>query len=255
MATTTDVHQLRLCPLLTISLLLGTVAAAQAQQRGVEPITKTGTLVEVAQKGRVQTVKYTDEAGEEQSLIINAKVQAYVQAPGDAQFLRPGQFIAAVATESNGQLFTKEVTVVLVGKGRPPVGRIQKAPPKAGESMNRYQVTGAITAIGADKDYPQYQRVEIQATGPRAPLMIEDGAAITVRSMDFGLATPGTPLELEGTELKNGRFVVSRVAATLEEPISLQEAFGGDDPGKPAETPKGEDAPTEETAPQTPAEN
>jgi hypothetical protein len=232
MLTTIDLREWRFCCLLAVPLLLTTAATAQAQQRGVEPTVKTGTLVEVAQKGRVQTLKYTDEAGEEQSIVLNARIQAYVEAPGDVQFLRPGQFIAALATESNGQLFTKEVTVVLVGKGRPPAGRIQKAPPKPGQSQNAFQVTGAITAIGTDEDYPQYQRVEIQAAGPRAPLMLEEGVEVTVRSMDFSLATAGTPLELEGTELKNGRFVASKIAAKLEEPLKAEDVFGGDDPQK-----------------------
>jgi hypothetical protein len=240
---TTDLKQRHFCGLLAFAVSLWLAATGQAQQRGVEPAIKTGTLVEVAQKGRVQTLTYTDEAGEEQSLILNAKIQSYVEAPGDAQFLRPGQFIATLATESNGQLFAKEVTVVLVGKGRPPVGRIQKAPPKPGQSMNTYQVTGAIAAIGADKDYPQYQKLEIQATGPRAPLMLEQDVQVTVRSMDFGLAMPGTPLELEGTELKNGRFVPTRVAAKLEEPLQAEDVFGA------ADSPKGDEPP------QKPAEN
>jgi hypothetical protein len=235
MVTTHPPRSTRFLFLMAAASLPAGVATAQAQQRGVEPTLKTGTLVEVEQKGRVQTLKYTDEAGEEQSVLVNAKIQAYVESPGDAEFLRPGQFIAALATESNGQLFADEVTIVLVGKGRPPAGRIQKAPPKPGQSMNAYQVTGAITATGTDPDYPQYRRVDIQAAGPRAPLMLEEDVKVTVRSMDFSLATPGTPLELQGTELKNGRFVVNRIAAKLEEPLKAEDVFGGDEPQKPAE--------------------
>lgn len=209
-------------------------ASLQAQPRGVEPTTKTGTLVGVERTGRVQTLKYKDDAGEEQTLVLTPKVQAYVEAPGDAEFLRTGQFIAALATESNNQLFAKEVTVVLIGQGRPPVGKIQKAPQKSGQSVNAYQVTGPINAIGADKDYPEYQRVDVKAVGPQAPLMLEEGFKVTVRSPDFSLASEGTPIELQGHELRNGRFVVAKIAAKLEEPLDAAKVFGDATEGQPA---------------------
>ena len=189
--------------------------------------------MEVTPKGRIQILKYTDEAGDEQELVVNAKMQAMVEAPGDIEFLQPGQFIAALATESNEQLFTKEISVILFGKGRVPAGRIQKAAPKLGESQNSYEVTGPIIAIGPDKDYAQYQRVEVKAAGPQAPLLLEEGFQVTVKSADLSLAPAGTPLEFEGKELKNGKFIPMKVTAKLAEPLKAADVLDRKDDEKP----------------------
>ena len=213
--------------------------AVEAQQRaGTEATTKTGTLVEVAKKGRAQILKYTDESGEEQEVVLTSRIKVQVEAEGDAGFLRPGQFVAAIATESNKQLFSEEISVYMFGKTRPPGGKIQKAPPKQGQSKNAWQVSGPITSIGPDKDYPEYQRVEVKAAGPKAPLMLEEGFTVTVKSMDLSIAESGTPLELEGIELKNGRFNLSKVTVKLEEPLKAAEVLGEagtKEPGKSKE--------------------
>lgn len=208
---------------LVLSLTIS--SALEAQSRRPEPATRSGTLVSVSQ-GRVQTVTYTDEEGVEQQVVVTPKVQAYAQAPGDAGFLQPGQFIAALATESNQKLFTGKVSVVIFGKGRPPAGRIQKAPPQPGQSKNTYQVTGTIKSVGPDADYPEYQRLELNVAGPRAPLMLEKDVEVTVRTPDLTLAAPGTPLELEGVELRNGRFNVIKLTAQLDEPLKASEVIG-----------------------------
>ena len=201
-------------------------AGAQTRQGGPELKTRTGTLVEVAQKGRVQVLKYTDDAGEAQELIVTPKIRAEVQAAGDAGFLQPGRFVAALATESNKMLFTKEVSVHLFGKGRPPGGKIVKAPLTSGQSKNAYQVTGTINAAGPDPDYPDYHRVDVKAAGPRAPLMLEKGFTVTVKSSDLSLAPPGTPVELSGTELRNGRFNAVKVSLKLADPLNAEEVLG-----------------------------
>jgi len=227
-------HSQRRLLMLAAVAITASPAALRAQQRNPEPTTKTGTLVGIEKQGRAQALRITNDAGEEQSLVLTPKIQAYVEAPGDASFLRPGQFIAALATESNNQLFAKEVTVVPVGKGRPPIGKIQKAPKKSGQSVNAYQVTGTINAIGPDTDYPEYQRIDVKAVGPKAPLMLEEGFKVTVRLKDFGLAPEGTPIEIQGHELRNGRFVVAKVVATLDKPIEASKVFGDTEAGQPA---------------------
>lgn len=226
-------------PLLILGIAAFAVAGnSTAQAQGTETVTRSGTLVEVSKKGRASVIKYTDDAGAEQELLITPKIQVQVEAAGDADFIRAGQFVAAQATESNDQLFTKEVSIYLFGKTRAPAGKIQKAPPRAGQSQNAYQVTGTIVSVATDPDYPQYLRVEIKAAGPRAPLMLEEGFQVKVLSTDIELAVPGTPLELEGTELKNGRFNAAKVTVQLAEALKGADVLGSPE----GSTPKAEGA-------------
>jgi hypothetical protein len=132
--------------LLAVCLMFVFSAVASAQ-RGPQTQKMSGKLKEIQQKGRAATLVVVTEDGTEHEFPLTPRVDFEVTAPGDAGFVRPGQFLAARGVLTNNTLFIKDLKIHLVGPGqRPPVGRVQKAPAQAGQSENAFDISGAIVA-------------------------------------------------------------------------------------------------------------
>ncbi len=214
---------------LLVMLLLSTLASLASAQPALKSV--EGTLSGVEQKGRVTFATVQPEQGEPLTLALTPRLNVEVTAPGDEGFLRPGQFITTLATMSNQRLFTTEINVHLLGERRPPAGKIMKAPPMQGASQNTYQVSGPIVSRQTDADYPDYQTLTLKVAGPSAPLMLEQGFQVQVKSSDLTQVPVGTSVTLVGNELRGGRFNATGIKVKLTEPWNsadvLKEADSG----------------------------
>ena len=236
-------------------LTAGMLPAAALAQRG-EPMTETrsGTLVEIQEKGRSRTL-VVDVSGEQQEYPLTPKVAYEVSAPGDAGFVGEGRHLSARGTVTNDKLFIKSLTITLVKpRQKAPASGLQKAPMVEGESVNSWDVAGEITASGADTDYPDYTAVDLKIGGRTQRVYLEPGFTVTVKTGDPTLITvpAGTSVTLEGTP-RGERFILSAAQVQLSEPLTAAEFFaedGGEDKpasDKPAEDKPAEDAPASAT--------
>lgn len=195
----------------------------QPQQSQTQTI--RGLLLEIATKGRSRTLVFEDETGEERQLQLTPRIKFEVTAPGDASLIVPGQFVAAEGVLTNKQVFVREVMLIPVRKGqRVPPGRARKLPPKAGRSENAYQVSGAVVSIGPDEDYPQYQRLVLKMS-PQAPVLLEAGFSVTVRTSNPEMAIPGSDVRIEAQQVR-GRLMPTKVTVALSEPVTLEMLTG-----------------------------
>lgn len=209
---------------IVISLIA--VPVSGAQKRGQKTETKQGTIVEVKQSGRRQAL-VVEIDGKQQTVAVTPKLNLQVKAAGDAGFLRAGQYLSATAVMSNDKLFIKELTISPVKKGqRVPPGKIVKAPVEAGQSKSAYDVSGLITAMQPNADYPEHRDVVLKATGVRAPIMVEPEYSVTVSSSDPALIPANAEAELEVAPLRGGRFKVVGVTINLPDALSAAEFFG-----------------------------
>lgn len=241
-------------------LAAGLLPAAVFAQRP-EPMaeTRTGSLVRIDEKGRSRTL-VVEVDGEEQEYPITPKLEFEVSGAGDAEFLRPDQFLQGRGTVTNDKLFIRDVTVVLVKPRQktPPAG-LKKAPMVEGESVNSWDISGAIVSSAADTDYPDYTKVEVKAGARTQPVYLEPGFTVTVKTGDpTALEIPaGTSVDLIGMP-RGQRFVLSGVQIRLPEPLSAAEVFaeeGGEEkPAQDAPADKPAEDATEGATPGTTAE-
>ena len=213
---------------LTAALVCSWIAlpAAIAQKQGQKTETKQGTIVEIKQSGRRQAL-VIEVDGKQQTVAVTPKLNLQIKAAGDAGFLREGQYLSATAVMSNDKLFIKELTISPVKKGqRVPPGKIVKAEAEAGQSKSAYDVSGLITAMQPNADYPEHRDVVLKATGVRAPIMIEPEYSVTVSSSDPALIPADAEAELEVAPLRGGRFKVVGVTIDLPEALNSAEFFG-----------------------------
>ncbi|QDU39025.1 hypothetical protein Mal4_33580 [Maioricimonas rarisocia] len=215
-------------------------ARPQQQQQQQQPQTQIirGTLVEIVEKGRARNLVFEDSEGKRTELALTGRMKVEVTAPGDASLVVPGQFVAAEGVLTNKQIFVRELMLIPVRKGqRVPVGRARKLPPKPGQSQNAYQVSGAVISLTQDEDYPEYKRLMLKMS-PQAPVMLESGFTVEVRTSNLEMAQPGADVTIEAQPLRGGRLVPTRVTIALNDPITLEtltgekpeEAAGGDSP-------------------------
>jgi hypothetical protein len=222
-----------------VALICCTTDSVAADRREQATETKTGTVVEVQEKGRGRLL-VVEIDGKQQNVPVTPKLELKVIAPGDKGFVRPGQFLTASATMSNDKLFISSLTIHPQRRGqKPPVGKITKAPAAVGESQMAYDVAGLIVGTQPNKDFPDHVDVALKTTGQSYPVMLEPNLTVTVSSGDPERIPANAPAEFEVTELRGGRINVAGITVRLETPLTAAEYFGD----KPAETPKTE-APT-----------
>ena len=217
------------------ALVIVNAPSSAAPRRAPKTETKTGTVVEVQHKGR-RRLLIVEIDGKRQNVAVTPKLNLQITAPGDAGFLRPGQYLSASALMSNDTLFIKELTIRPARKGqRWPPGKIAKAQAKAGESQLAYDVSGLITATQPNPDYPEHTDVALKAAGARAPIMIEPDFTVTVNSSDPAMIPENSEAELEVAVLRGGRFKVVGVTVALTDALTAAEFFG--DPQQPVAKP------------------
>lgn len=231
-------------------LAAGLLPAVAFAQRG-EPMTetRTGTLVEIEEKGRSRTL-VVDVNGKQEEFPLTPRVALEITATGDAGFVDEGRYLSARGTVTNDQLFLRSVNILLLkGRQRPPAGGLKKAPMAVGESVNSWDIAGEIVGSEPDPDYPDYTGVDVKI-GPRTQrVLLEPGFTVTVMSTDPTVLEipPGTSIDLEGTP-RGERFLLTGAKVRLSEPLTAAEFFAEDAPAgnKPAaEKPEAEKPETE----------
>lgn len=197
-----------------------------AQKRDQETEIKTGTIVEVKEKGRGR-ILVVEIDGKPHDVPVTPKLDLQIIASGDSGFVRPGQFLSATGTMSNDKLFIKELTITPLRRGqKPPSGKIAKVAAAAGESALAYDVSGVISATQANKDYPEHLDLALKTTGVKAPIMIEPGYTVTVNISDPARIPPNTEAEVTVAPLRGGRISVLGVTVRLATPLTAAEYFG-----------------------------
>ncbi len=225
-------------------------ASAFAQRGETMAETRTGSLVRIDEKGRSKTL-VVEVNGEEEEYPITPKLDIAVSGTGDAEFLRPDQFLQARGTVTNDKLFIRDVTVVLVKpRQKTPPSGLKKAPMVEGESMNSWDISGAIVSSAADTDYPDYTVVEVKAGARTQPVYLEPGFTVTVKTSDptaFEIPA-GTSVDLIGTP-RGQRFILSGVSIQLPEPLSADQVFAEEgDKEKPSKDDAEDEKPAAEDA-------
>ncbi len=188
---------------------------------------RSGKLIEVQTKGRLRTLIIEEDDGTRHEVRLTPKIQFAVTGPGDKGFLQVGQFITGKGVLTNEQLFLSEVTVYLLPKGkRPPLGKYQKAPKKEGESVNTYLISGAITAVGPDKDYSDYTRLALKTSGRVPPIFLDKNFKLKISSSDISHAPDGASVQMLVRPLRGGRVMPMRIKIDRTEPFKSEEILG-----------------------------
>lgn len=225
-----------------IFVALGEVASAQKKEVPTE--TKTGKITEVQGKGRVRTL-VIDIDGKSENVPVTAKLDLQIIASGDSGFVRPGQFLSATATMSNDRLFVKELTIRALRRGqKPPDGEIKQPEAAFGDSKLAYEVSGLITDVQPNPDFPDHQMVMLKtADENETPVMLEPGFSVSVIAGDPAKIPANTDAELTVATLRGGKSSIVGVTVRLEESLQAAEYFGDKPavakPGKPARPAKG----------------
>ncbi len=191
------------------------------------PPTTMGKVTEVAEKGKLKILKVTDDAGNAHEFILTPLVKLEIRGTGDAGFLRPGQFIATEGVVTNERLFAKSVDVFLIAKGkRPPVGKVAKAPERAGTSQNTFQVSGTIMAKEQSPDYPEYEMLAVKVGGKPPVIMLEKNYQVNVVSSDPTTIPVDAQIEMLLTPLRGGKFKLVAAQVTLTEELKSEDVLG-----------------------------
>lgn len=199
-------------------------------------MTKSGTVVEIQEKGRGRLL-IVEIDGTQHKVPVTPKLDLKIIAAGDQGFVRPGQFLTASATMSNDKLFISAVTVHPQRRGqRPQIGKISKAPAEPGESQLAYDVSGVVLATQPNTDYPDHVDIALKTAGRNPPIMLEPGLSVTVSSGDPEKIPANAVAEFEVTELRGGRINVVGITVRLDQPLTAAEYFG-DKPEATTETP------------------
>lgn len=218
---------------------LTVVDDAAAQKKEVPTETKSGKITEVQGKGRVKTL-VIDVDGKSENVPVTTKLDLQIIASGDSGFVRPGQFLSATATMSNERLFVKELTIRALRKGqKAPDGEIKQPEAAFGDSKLAYEVSGLITGVQPDADFPNHQLVMLQtADGSETPVMLEPGYSVTVIGGDPAKIPANADAELTVATLRGGKTSIVGVTVRLEETLQAADYFGdkpvATKPGKPA---------------------
>lgn len=209
-------------------------AADRREQQAT--VTKTGTIVEVQEKGRGRLL-VVEIDGKRQNVPVTPKLDLKILAAGDQGFVRPGLFLTASATMSNEKLFISALTIHPQRRGqKPKVGKIAKAPAEPGESQLAYNVSGLVIATQPNKDYPDHTDVALKTAGQSPPIMLEPGLSVTVSSGDPEKIPENATAEFEVTELRGGRINIVGITVRLDQPLTAAEYFD-DTPEATTETP------------------
>lgn len=194
------------------------------QPQGPQVVDATIKSVEV--KGRVRKLTVTSGT-EDLTIVLTPKIQFEVVAEGDEGFIRAGQVFESQGVMTNKRLFVSDILIRTVPQGRKaPPGRYAKAPEKAGQSQNTYQIVGPIQDIQPDKDYPDYKAVLLKTVPPAGAVLLEKNFVVRVASDDIELVKEGMMVEVEGLPGPGGKFLVSRVSVQLPEPLKSEDVLG-----------------------------
>ncbi len=207
-------------------LFLATPLSAQGPGKS-DTITAKGVVKSTTVKGRSRSVTVTTTEGNEFDVAITPRVKFEVRAKGDAGFVRPGQLLQAQGVLTNSRLFTNDVEVILLPKGRTaPPGSMEKSARSSGASVNSYDVSGPILAAQQDTDYPDYLAVAVKTAGKPTLLMLGQNFKVAVVSDDIELVKEGMPMELEAVPGPGGRPLFVRLTVTLPDALKSEDVLG-----------------------------
>lgn len=207
-------------------LLLATPLSAQGPGQS-NSITAKGVVKSTTVKGRSRSVTVTTTEGNEFDVAVTPRMKFEVRAKGDAGFVRPGQMLQAQGVLTNGRLFSNDVEVILLPKGRTaPPGRMEKSARSSGASVNTFDVSGPIIAAQQDTDYPDYLAVALKTIGKPTVLMLGQNFKVAVVSDDMELVKEGMPVELEAVPGPGGRPLFVRLTVALPDPLKSEDVLG-----------------------------
>lgn len=173
----------------------------------------SGTIVSLTTEDRVTTL-VVDIDGENQEFRLTRQIGFQVQGPGDVGFLTEGAYIETRALMSNDRLFPETLTVHILGRGqRAPAGIIQEVTREDANADNRYDISGTVTGLAQDEQYPEYTQLAIRSA-QNAVLFLREGQSLTVSFHDHEHAAAGDPIELQVMRLRNGRLTLQACRVT-----------------------------------------
>lgn len=225
--------------LLAVVLVLSSMNPVDAQQapnaqNTNQPPKVEGTVTEVKEQGRTKSIVVTNDQGQTLEIPLN-RVSVDIKGNGDKGFVQKGAYIGAEGVLTNDMIFVTTVNVLVPPKGQKlPRGKVSKAPRRAGNSQNTYQVVGTIQALQANPDYPDYTMLAIDAPGKFPVINLEKNYQVKVVAMDPELIEVGQTVELEGRVLR-GKFVPSKITVNRKEAFKSEEVFPSAEGGKSAE--------------------
>lgn len=214
-------------------LLAGSPAFAQAaktaKKGAPEPEKVSGKISEIERKGKLVTFVIERDDGGKLEVMVTPKLGFSVTAKGDQAFLQPRVGISSDKLfVANNELFGKEFNVHL---GAAPGAFLRRDP----QSAEAYHIGGMITAADA-----QSVTVNIGAAGKPQKITFEQGAEVTINvvSTDPALVVEGSTVELEGNT-RGTKFLPTKLAVTLEQPLTAEDVLADKKGGKTAKTATG----------------
>ena len=209
-----------------VLMVVGTAVVAQSSAEGQsekDQTTVTGKLVSLEKKGRSTVLTVETSSKEKQEFAIDGRVELVITAKGDVGFLTAGQLIETTAIMSNDLLFGKDFVVHAAKGGKKPPARLEKAPPKSGQSLNAYAVCGTVVSRQPDADYKDRETVILRIGGKKARVFLDKQFTVSVFLNDPSLVKPGDDVVVEGSSGAGGRFTLSSATIKLAEPLKAEE--------------------------------
>jgi hypothetical protein len=185
----------------------------------------SGTIVSLTTEDRLTTL-VVDIDGENQEFRLTRQIGFQVQGPGDAGFLTEGNYVETRAIMSNDRLFPETLTVHILGRGqRAPAGIIQEVAREDAGADNRYDISGTISGVAQDEQYPEYTQVAIRSV-QNAVIFVREEQALTVSFNGHEHAAAGDPIEMQVMRLRNGRINLQACRVTKSEAFDSATILG-----------------------------
>jgi 3D (Asp-Asp-Asp) domain-containing protein len=207
--------------MLVRALLIAGLGFSGLPARAAEPDSVTGTVSAVEVKGK--TAKLTVSVdGVDRVFDLTPKVELEILSNADDACLSPGLFVKVDAVESNNLQFGRVFSVYpdYVGKVAPAAAT--KAPMAAGQSVNRYLVTGEIAKFTATPE-EKYDALELRGVGKNTvPIYVERQRSVRIVQTDPKLIAAGQAVTVEG-KMTGTKFLPTQVTITTGQSIKGEE--------------------------------
>jgi len=201
--------------------VLAAPASAVAQggraKKGPETEKITGKVAEIEKKGKAVTLTIDKEDGNKLEVLVTPKLKLEITGKGDTSFFQPKTWVSSESIiKTNNELFGRQFTVHL-GVAPPPHVKADTT------ATDVYHVAGQVMASTEDS-----LTMNFGAAGTKK-VTFEEGASVevTINANDPDLIVEGSEVEVEGVT-RGTKFLPSRVAVTLEKPLTPEDIQAAD---------------------------
>jgi hypothetical protein len=210
---------------LMVTLIVGWLASnASAQTPGAAVV--TGKITAVEAKGKTTTLKLQDDGGTEHSYLVTPAIDVQIQSQGGDDCLAPGLFVQIDTIQSNKAFFGSQFLIYPDQAGKIPPAKAIKAPAAAGQSRERYFVSGEIVRYEKVED-GKYNLLHLKVN-PKVEftVYIEPNHNVKVVRSDLQAAEIGQTATVEG-RAAGAKLIPSKITIDTGAKVTGEELLAG----------------------------